>query len=232
MTGEPVTSQAQPSAKRHRGARPVRRDAVDRDRMAAARLIRFVVDPEGCVLPDIANKLPGRGIWLKPERARIAQAAKRGVFARSAKRPVSVAADLAERVDSLLMARMLETAALARRAGQIVTGFDKVQTAMKVETGGVLVLAKDAGVEAKRLIANWHGGRYIAAFEREELGRKLGRSQTVYALMTAGALAERMVSDARRLAGFRDFEMALAEPSVNEEPRVEELTNERVSLTQ
>lgn len=213
-------------------ARPVRRDALDRERLAAGLMIRFVVSPDGQVLPDLAGKLPGRGVWLKPLPGRIEQAAKRGIFARAAKRPVKVSDDLATRVEGLLAARMLETASLARRAGQIVIGFDQVQAEMKAGRGGVLLLATDAGNEAKRLIANRQGRRYVAAFERGDLGAKLGRAQVVYAMMVAGALAERMVADARRLAGFRDFEMALTERSAEETAMADRLANEKVSLTE
>lgn len=205
----------------------MRRDALNRERLAMDRMIRFVVAPDGQVMPDIGKKLPGRGVWLKPEPGRIELAAKRGVFARAAKRPVLIDSQLGLRVEELLMARMLESISLARRAGQAVIGFDQVAAELREKREGVLVLAQDAGIEAKRLIAMLDKGRYVAAFDREALGGKLGRAQVVYALIGAGALAERIITDARKLAGFRKFEMALDLPQTDGGA-----ANEGMSLTQ
>lgn len=190
----------------------MRRDAVDRQRATTDKLVRFVVAPDGRVMPDLGLKLPGRGVWLKALPGRIEAAAKRGVFARAAKRSVMVEPDLGERVVALLRERMLETASLARRAGQIVTGFEQVEAELKTGRQGLLLIAEDAGIEAKRLIAKCDGRRYIAAFDRVALGRRLGRGETVYAFIGAGALADRMMADARRLAGFGRIEMTLDDP--------------------
>ena len=207
--------------------KPMRRDAVIREKGLAERMIRFVVSPEGQVMPDLGHKLPGRGIWLKPLPGRIEQATKRGVFARAARRPVKVDPELGERVRTLLVDRLLETVSLANRAGQIVTGFDKVQDELKSARNGVLLIAQDAGVEAKRLIALLRERRYIAAFDRNELGRRLGRDQSVYAFISQGALADRLITDANRLAGFQDVEMAPAPRDLDGAA-----VNGRVSLTQ
>ena len=43
-------------------------------------LVRFVVGPEGDIVPDIAHKLPGRGIWVTCQRDTVENAVKKGAF--------------------------------------------------------------------------------------------------------------------------------------------------------
>ena len=94
---------------------------------APERMIRFVVGPEGDVVPDLARRLPGRGLWVKAERAAVERAVAKNLFARAARASVKPAADLAERVERLLLERALADLSRARRAGRAVAGFVKVE---------------------------------------------------------------------------------------------------------
>ncbi|MFV2034954.1 MAG: DUF448 domain-containing protein, partial [Halocynthiibacter sp.] len=53
-------------------------------------LIRFVVGPEGQIVADVLEKLPGRGIWVGGDRDGLTKALGKGLFARAAKQPVVV----------------------------------------------------------------------------------------------------------------------------------------------
>lgn len=187
---------------------PQRRDAGRREAAPARDMIRFVVDPGGRLWPDIANKLPGRGIWLRADRESLEDARRRSIFARQARRSVTVDDKLAETVTDLLNDRLLELASLARRAGQLIAGFDKVRAELEQGTPGVLLQARDAGGEAGRLRGLLNGRPFVAAFDRFELGRRIGREQTVHAFVHAGRLADRVMLEAARLRGFKEFEMA------------------------
>ena len=79
-----------------------------------APLVRFVVGPEGDVFPDVAEKAPGRGMWVCAERAAIDLAVKKNLFSRSAKAPVKASPDLSDRVEELLTRRLQDALALAR----------------------------------------------------------------------------------------------------------------------
>ena len=65
---------------------------------APERMIRFVVGPQGDVVPDLARRLPGRGMWVRAERAAVERAVAKNLFARAARASVRPAADLPERV--------------------------------------------------------------------------------------------------------------------------------------
>src|SRR6059058_3780735 len=107
-----------------------RRDIVTGEVMDEARLIRFVAGPDGQAVPDLARKLPGRGMWVAADRASVETAAKKGLFSRAAKAKLSAAPDLADQVESLLRRRLLSGLGLARRGGDLTSGFEKVSSAI------------------------------------------------------------------------------------------------------
>src|ERR1700749_1636820 len=84
-----------------------RRDIVTGEVRDEAGLIRFVPGPDGVVVPDLARKLPGRGLWVAADRASVETAAKKGLFARAAKAKVQASPDLTKLVESLLKRRLL-----------------------------------------------------------------------------------------------------------------------------
>jgi predicted RNA-binding protein YlxR (DUF448 family) len=67
------------------GAAAVRQCAVTRERKSESELLRFVLDGQGNVTPDIKRRLPGRGVWVTANRDVVAEAARRGVLLRSLK---------------------------------------------------------------------------------------------------------------------------------------------------
>jgi len=126
-----------------------RRCIVTRERRPRRRLIRFVLDMDGQVIPDVDEKLPGRGLWLSPGRDMVEMAASRRAFARAARRPVTVPPDLADRVEGLLVRRCLNLLGLARRGGQVVTGFEKVRARLREGSVGVLLAASDGAADGR-----------------------------------------------------------------------------------
>ena len=77
-------------------------------------MIRFVVAPDRAVIPDLAAKLPGRGIWLSARRDVLETARARGAFQRAARSPVTVSPDLVATVQAGLERRVTEMLGLAR----------------------------------------------------------------------------------------------------------------------
>src|SRR6516225_8615698 len=117
-------------ARTHAEASRERRDIVSGEVMDEAHLIRFVAGPDGGVVPDLARKLPGRGLWVAADRASVATAARKGLFSRAAKTRLMAAPELADQVEMLLRRRLLSGLGLARRAGDLTSGFEKVSAAI------------------------------------------------------------------------------------------------------
>src|ERR1700744_3814410 len=104
----------------------VRMCAVSREQRPIDELIRFVVSPQGEVVPDIKRKLPGRGLWVSASRQAVAEAVRRHQFSKGFKREVRAAATLAADIEALLERFALDALAMAAKAGQVISGFTKV----------------------------------------------------------------------------------------------------------
>ncbi|MGE5475355.1 MAG: RNA-binding protein [Bacteroidales bacterium] len=167
-------------------------------------LLRFVVSPTGEVVPDLEHRLPGRGIWLSARRDVVNTAQAKRLFAKAARRAVTVPEDLADRLEGLLRRRCLDAISLARRAGQAVCGFEKVKAELKAGRAAVLVEARDAAEDGKcKMRALASGLPVVELFDAVELGAPFGRDQSVHVALTPGGLARRLTGEAGLLAGFR-----------------------------
>ncbi|MDP6565154.1 MAG: RNA-binding protein [Alphaproteobacteria bacterium] len=187
---------------------PERRCIATGDVAPASRLLRFVVDPEGQVVPDLAQKLPGRGIWVGARRDLLDRAVGKRLFARAARMPVTVADDLPGRVEAEMTRRCLGLLGLARRAGELVLGFEKVRSALRGQQLAAVVVASDGSRrERNRLIGRSDEGSdkmaLIELFGSTELSLALGRENVVHAGLRSGGLAARLLRESRRLEEFR-----------------------------
>jgi uncharacterized protein len=169
-----------------------------------ARLLRFVIGPGGEVVPDVAARLPGRGLWLTPRREIVERAVAKRLFARASRQPATAPSSLADRIEALLAQRCREGLGLARRAGLAVGGFEKVCEAMRAGKAAVLFEAIDAAEGGRRRM-RWLGrGLPIAAvLTAAELGAAFGRDHMVHASVGCGPLSTRLLADAEKLVGFR-----------------------------
>lgn len=172
------------------------------------RLIRFVAGPDGAVVPDVARKLPGRGMWVEADRALVEQAAKKNAFSRAAKAQLKAPTDLADQVQQLLERRMLASLGLAKRAGELISGFDKVEGAVKAGRAAWLIEARDGSADGRRklLALAKHANtppRLFGVFTSDELGLALGLDNVIHTAFLAGRGAGRWTEEVERLAGFR-----------------------------
>ncbi|MCA8931771.1 MAG: RNA-binding protein [Rhodospirillaceae bacterium] len=182
---------------------PDRRCLASRSVRPKADLIRFVVGPDGELVPDLAERLPGRGLWLSADRAVLERALARNLFAKAARRPVLIGADLPDRLIHMLTARCGDAMALARRAGQAVAGFEKVRAWANAGRAAVFVLACEASANARDKAAGLARGRpLVDCLPASTIGGAFGREDAVHAALADGGLARRLQVDAFRLAGL------------------------------
>jgi predicted RNA-binding protein YlxR (DUF448 family) len=182
---------------------PQRRCLVSGEERPKAALVRFVVGPDGTLVPDVDGRLPGRGLWTLARRDIVADGVARRLFARAARRPLQVDGGLADRVEQLLLRRCVDGLGLARRAGQAVPGFEKVRIAIDKGRCVLLVVAVGAAEDGRRKLGAGTVLPVADALTEAELGAAFGRDTVTYAGVAAGSLAERIAIDAARLAGFR-----------------------------
>lgn len=194
--------------KDHEASGPLRRCIVTGQVLPRGELLRFVVGPDQVVLPDLAGKLQGRGIWLSPSRNVLEKACRKNLFARAARQSVRVPDDLAMQVERLLERRCLDLLGLARRAGQLTAGFEKVKSWISSGEAGLLLQACDAAADGKGKLHSL--GRAtgtcpvaVELFTARQLGRALGREAWVHVALRSGRLADAFVVDVARLSALR-----------------------------
>jgi hypothetical protein len=171
---------------------------------AADILVRFVVGPDGMVVPDVGSCLPGRGMWLRADRQLIESARRRRLFAKAARAAVTVPDDLAVQVERQLVRRCVDLLALARRAGQAVGGLEKTKAWLASGAAGLWLSATDGGTRECARVARLAGDiPRIAVLTADELGIVFARGRTVHAAVAVGRFAEMLGREAARLAGLR-----------------------------
>jgi uncharacterized protein len=187
-----------------KGAPAQRRCIVTGEVGDRALLMRFVLTPTGELVPDVAARLPGRGLWLTPRRAIVEKAVAKRVFAHAARRAVSVSPGLADRVEALLAERIVEALGLARRAGLAVAGFEKVREAVKSGWSSILLAALDGGESGRGKVgAMAREVPLVAALTATEMGAPFGRDRVAHVALGPGPLGLRILCDARKISGFR-----------------------------
>lgn len=192
--------------------------AVSREVRPIDELIRFVVSPQGEVIPDLKRKLPGRGLWVSASRQAVAEAVRRNQFSRGFKRDVRAAASLAADTEALLVRSAIEALAMAAKAGQVVSGFGKVEDALRQRQAqnaiGALIHASDGAADGIRkldAIVRQNAGisdesrefPVVTALTSEQLDLALGRSNVIHAALLAGPASKTFLSRSHILVRYR-----------------------------
>lgn len=183
---------------------PERRCIATGESQPKSGLIRFVLGPEGVLVPDLLGKLPGRGVYVAADRAALEAAVKKKLFARALKAPVSLPEGLLADLETALARRVIELVSLARKAGEAVTGFEKVKDWLAKGEANVLIQASDGSDRGKGKLHTPEGGRFVGCLTGSEIGLAFGRDYAIHAALAAGGLTARVVEEAARLSGLRE----------------------------
>ena len=188
---------------------PFRRCLVTGESRPVEGMVRFVVGPDEAIVPDVEARLPGRGMWLSADRDVVNKALAKNFFTRAARRTIAAPGNLADRIESLLARRCVELLGLARRAGQVVAGFDQVRAVLAEGRLGLLVEASNGSEDGRhKLLAIAPGLAVVDTLSGEEMGAAFGRDRFVHVLVAPGRLADRLRIECVRLAGFRKITAA------------------------
>jgi len=189
---------------------------VTREALPSERLIRFVAAPDGAVVADLRRKLPGRGVWVTADATHVGAAERKRLFARGLGEEAKVEPGLAERVAGLLREAALSALSLARKAGTLVTGFAKVESALgEGKVVGVIHAAEAGGDGIAKLDAAARRRLGVAAadlpviriFPSRDLDLAFGRSNVIHAALLAGPASANALKRVRALAEFLGGDM-------------------------
>jgi hypothetical protein len=194
--------------------------AVTRQVRPIEELIRFVVSPQGEVIPDLKRKLPGRGLWISASRQAVAEAVRRHQFGKGFKRDVRAAPTLAADTEALLARSAIDALAMAAKAGQVISGFGKVEDALKARQASnkasiqALIHASDGAADGIRKLDAMVGQNpginddsnpipVVTALTSEQLDLALGRSNVIHAALLAGPASKTFLSRSHILVRYR-----------------------------
>jgi uncharacterized protein len=181
-------------------------------------LIRFVVSPQGEVIPDLKRKLPGRGLWISASRRTVAEAVRRNQFSKGFKRDIRAAATLPADTEALLVRGATEALAMVAKAGQVVSGFSKVEGALREGQAQALIHASDGAADGIRkldaIVRQKRGNpgesqEFPAEFPivnvltSAELDLALGRANVIHAALLAGPASKTFLSRCQILVRYR-----------------------------
>lgn len=187
--------------KRH----PERRCIVTGEVHPQSALLRFAISPDDVVIPDIKGQLPGRGMWIIPERDALEQAIAKNRFSYAAKQKVITPDDLIDKTSSLMRQHALNYIGRARQAKLLLNGFEKVAAALRAcDTNTHLLLhAEDAGKDGiSKLNALAQNEGVVQFGTREELSNATGISNPVHLLIQDDGIITAFLASYRRWAGF------------------------------
>lgn len=188
-------------------------------------LIRFVVAPTGEAIPDLKRKLPGRGLWVSASHKAVAEAARRNLFAKGFKKNVKALPTLADDTEKLMVRGLIEALAMTAKAGHVVSGFTKVEDALRRGTVGVLLHASNGapdgirkldGIARQRVEFDVESGDDAAklpiftVLSSDELDLALGRSNVIHAAVITGPAGKTFLSRSQTLVQYR-----LADDDIN-----------------
>ena len=181
---------------------------VTRQSGEAADLIRFVAAPDGSIVADLARKLPGRGVWVKARREIVETAVRKNLFSRGLKRETTAAPDLAADIDRLLENAAISALSLARKAGLVVTGFSKVDAAVRQGKALVLLHATDAAQDGVRKLSQAVHASVAAPLIRTMLASiqmdlALGGNNVIHAAALKGGASDALLRQIDRLERYR-----------------------------
>ncbi|MGH6823746.1 MAG: RNA-binding protein [Methylocella sp.] len=190
---------------------PERTCIVTRAKGLPEDMIRFVVGPGAIVVPDIKRKLPGRGVWVTARAGHVAEAVKRHAFSRGFKAKVVASESLPADIEALLTKDCLQALSLASKAGQVVSGFVKVEEAIGSGAIAGLVHAADCGADGMRKLGQSLRRRYgderarprVELFASGQLDLALGRANVIHAALMAGPASEGFLQRCRKLTLYR-----------------------------
>ncbi len=188
--------------------------AVTREVRPIDELIRFVVSPQGEVVPDLKRKLPGRGLWVSASRRTVAEAVRRNQFAKGFKRDIRAATTLPADTEALLVRSTTEALAMVAKAGQVVSGFSKVEGALRDGQAEALIHASDGAADGIRkldgIVRQKHGNPLESAkfpivnvLTSAQLDLALGRSNVIHAALRAGPASKTFLSRCQLLVRYR-----------------------------
>lgn len=190
---------------------------VTRNTLPSKEMLRFVVSPDNQLVPDLKENLPGRGAWITNNRSMLETAIKKKLFAKSFKRNLEVNPALGEQIEELMRRAILGKLSLARKAGLVTTGFNKVLETLRKKDVLLVLHAREAAEDGRKQITAAIRAReknnsphqttcIYDGFSGEELDLVLGNFNITHAAVEAAPLSLSLLEDLAKLNEYQELD--------------------------
>jgi hypothetical protein len=180
-----------------------------RESLEKSKLLRFVLAPDGAVVPDLTNKLPGRGAYTCMKASCLRKACDRNQFSRAFKSNVSVSDPdgLQAWVIRSMEDRIASYLALANKAGKVTSGSDLVADTLRKKTPvkKLILFATDISEDIGnkiRGLADLHGVAHVTIFTKDHFGELLGKGLRSVVAVQGDGFVDTMSKEIDRYRNF------------------------------
>lgn len=168
-------------------------------------LLRFTITPDNQVIPDFKKKLPGRGIFVSNSKKALTTAVDKNLFSKSVKKNVKANKELVDIVENILRKKGLDSISLARKAGVLITGFEKVKEALKKSKVAFVLEAKDAGNDGREKMSFFaRDVEVFVLYDIEELDKALDKVNTVHVAFLKSEMSKMVHNEFKKFQTFLD----------------------------
>ena len=183
-----------------------------------AQLIRLALGPDGSIAPDLFAKAPGRGAWIGVSAQELSKALDKGKLSGLLRRAfktdkIDIIDDLTGRIDRGLEKAFLDRLGLEARAGHLILGAEKIDSASRSGQVRLLLHASDASADgsgkrdqAWRVGEDAEGsgkGGVKLPVDRDVLSAALGRQNAVHVALINQKAADRVMHHLGRWLNFK-----------------------------
>lgn len=180
--------------------------AVTGEILPISQMIRFVIAPDGTVTPDLTHKLPGTFLWIKADKSVLKKAIWRNSFAGTTRQTAHIPDNLLESLANSLNRSALQTLSMAKRAGELLFGFTKVDEALHTTPCGVYVVASDAkenGREKLERLAIAKSATVVDIWSSAELSAAIGEENIIHIVLAEGGLTQKLLEIVTKLKAVK-----------------------------
>ncbi len=179
-----------------------------REEKSPDEMIRFVLDGNDRVVPDLKRNLPGRGVWTACGASHVKQALDKSLFARGFKKKVTVDPDLPDLVDRMMVMTALGSLSMARKAGMLVPGKKNVEKAISGGAAAVLLHGTDSNGDGKRKLDHLVEQvdptlDVFEVFESVQLDQVSGVANTMHLAIIDSGIADKINDMLAKLKAYR-----------------------------
>ncbi|MBE6463077.1 MAG: DUF448 domain-containing protein [Alphaproteobacteria bacterium] len=180
----------------------VRKCIVDGITKPTSELLRFVMIGN-TLYPDFNKKLPGKGIYVTNNRISLETALAKKLFNKVTRHNLKIDDDFVNIVENIIKTQALNSLNIARKAGALVAGFEKVKEEIKKNKVEFIIEALDAGKDGKEKIAFLAKSVEIFnLFSIDELDITLNKENTVHIAILKSDTSRMVYNNLKKYENF------------------------------